>query len=147
MKNRFLLWAMGLMGLMLAALYVALYFSTQKHAAFATYADLAKTDLIEKGWIPHFLPQDATNIAETHDLDTNTVMLSYRYQASFTQTADALTVCPVNDICRAELERLGVELPPSHKVLVFSARGEWTIGMLPVEPDKKVAYFYARATP
>jgi hypothetical protein len=38
---------------------------------FSTYEELKGSGLIERGWVPEFLPRSATDIAESHDVDTN----------------------------------------------------------------------------
>jgi len=35
---------------------------------------------IQKGWIPAILPESAYDIAETHDLDSNTLFGKFRYR-------------------------------------------------------------------
>lgn len=34
---------------------------------------------MERGWVPHWLPREATNIKERHNLDTNAIALSFKY--------------------------------------------------------------------
>ena len=53
------------------------YFSTFFSVNFATYEELMKSGFLEKGWIPDFLPTDASDIKEAHDLDTNMRALSF----------------------------------------------------------------------
>jgi len=47
------------------------------------YADksiVKEHKMIEKGWIPSILPESAFDIAETHDVDKNTVFGSFKYK-------------------------------------------------------------------
>ena len=39
-----------------------------------------KNQVIEKGWIPNILPESASEIRETHDLDANTLFGSFSYK-------------------------------------------------------------------
>ena len=53
-----------------------------QHAGYPT-ASAARADLaIERGWLPAALPESATDISESHDLDTNTGGGSFRFGAS-----------------------------------------------------------------
>jgi len=52
---------------------------------FSHYANLAaarQSGIIDRGWVPEFLPTDSTNISETHDLDTNTGTGSFKFPAA-----------------------------------------------------------------
>lgn len=47
------------------------------------YADKAvaiEQKAIEKGWVPSILPESAYDIAETHDIDKNTLFGSFKYK-------------------------------------------------------------------
>jgi hypothetical protein len=44
-----------------------------RSAKFANYAALERSDSWQRGWIPAFVPKEAKNIYEKHDLDTNAV--------------------------------------------------------------------------
>ena len=47
---------------------------------FATYAEMEASGLIEAGWIPQVIPKSAFEISETHNLDTGTVRISFRFR-------------------------------------------------------------------
>ena len=47
---------------------------------FDTYEALKSSGLIDAGWVPRYLPRSAYEIRETHNLGTNGVRLSFRYQ-------------------------------------------------------------------
>ena len=52
---------------------------------FSHYANLPaarQCGIIDRGWVPEFLPADSTNISETHDLDTNTGTGSFKFPAA-----------------------------------------------------------------
>jgi hypothetical protein len=44
---------------------------------YATHADAVAAEQVAKGWIPAWVPPDATNIREVHNLDSNTSALSF----------------------------------------------------------------------
>jgi hypothetical protein len=64
-----------------------------------TYPDAAsaiKAGAVGEGkWVPKFLPSSATNIRETHNMDTNELWLSFHFQptdyASFGQACTPIT--------------------------------------------------------
>jgi hypothetical protein len=55
---------------------------------FSTYDELRASGLIERGWVPEFLPRSAKDIEESHDLDTNRGWVSFKYKAGDTAAAD-----------------------------------------------------------
>ena len=46
---------------------------------FANYSEMEASGLIEAGWIPKIIPKSAFEIHETHNVDTNTVRVSFRF--------------------------------------------------------------------
>lgn len=46
------------------------------------YDELIASGLIEKGWAPKFIPKSATEIYEQHNLDTNMMIINFRYVPS-----------------------------------------------------------------
>jgi hypothetical protein len=44
---------------------------------YATHADAVAEEQVAKGWIPSWVPPNATNIREVHNLDSNTSALSF----------------------------------------------------------------------
>lgn len=64
------------------------YDGEQPKSEFATYEELKKSGLIEKGWVPHFLPRSAKNIKEQHDIDTNWVNATFEYTLSDTYAVE-----------------------------------------------------------
>jgi len=66
--------------------FVAIYFLLIQNfsdVVINKYSDLTvvkENKVIEKGWIPAILPESAYNIAETHDIDTQTLLGSFYYK-------------------------------------------------------------------
>ena len=44
---------------------------------YANWDALNKAQLVEKGWVPSIVPRSATNIFESHDLDSNTQWVEF----------------------------------------------------------------------
>jgi hypothetical protein len=55
---------------------------------FGTYDELRASGLIERGWVPDYLPRSATEIEESHDIDTNRGWASFKYKIGDTAAAD-----------------------------------------------------------
>ena len=47
--------------------------------AYSSRAEVVRDRAIERGWIPSWLPEDATDIRERHDLDSNISQLTFRF--------------------------------------------------------------------
>ena len=52
---------------------------------FATWAVAERAGAVEQGWIPAFVPRSATNIRETHNIDTNAQTLEFNARGSDVQ--------------------------------------------------------------
>lgn len=46
-------------------------------ASYSTAKEVIDNGHLEKGWIPRWLPSDATNLQETHNIDSNASELSF----------------------------------------------------------------------
>ena len=57
-------------------------------SSFQTYEQLQASGLIERGWLPDHLPKSATQIEESHDIDTNEGSAYFKYQVGDTTRAD-----------------------------------------------------------
>ncbi len=66
--------------------FIAVYFMLTHYfgdVQINKYQDIAmvkQEQAIQKGWIPSILPESAYEIAETHDLDSNTLFGSFYYK-------------------------------------------------------------------
>ncbi len=49
---------------------------------YATYVDAQRAGAVEKGWIPAFIPSSASDIVDSHDLDTNRQTLQFKLPPS-----------------------------------------------------------------
>jgi hypothetical protein len=48
--------------------------------SFRNYAEMADSGIIERGWIPNYIPRSAFEIEETHDIDTNVVQMHFSFE-------------------------------------------------------------------
>ena len=56
-------------------------------SSFKTYADMDSSGLIEAGRIPNYLPRSGYEIAETHNIDSKSVKIFFRYKPDDTEIA------------------------------------------------------------
>jgi len=63
---------------LLALMVLALSGCEVLSARYATLQEAAADEAIERGWLPEWLPIDAIDIQETHDLDSNESWLVFR---------------------------------------------------------------------
>jgi hypothetical protein len=78
---------LALIGVFALGVFATAHFENQS-SRFSTYDELRASGLIERGWVPEFLPRSATDIEESHDLDTNRGWASFKYKAGDTAAAD-----------------------------------------------------------
>lgn len=57
-------------------------------STFATFEEMKASGLIARGWLPEFLPRSATEIQETHDIDTNRVQASFKYDITDVESVE-----------------------------------------------------------
>ena len=70
---------LAILGVVLAALQYMEYTENPK-STFASYEEMDRSGLIARGWLPQYLPRSATEIVESHNLDTNRVWAAFRYR-------------------------------------------------------------------
>ncbi|MFV1976335.1 MAG: hypothetical protein ACC651_11355 [Candidatus Scalindua sp.] len=46
---------------------------------FSDYEEMQSSGIIERGWVPAYLPKSSKNISEHHNIDTNRVHISFDY--------------------------------------------------------------------
>lgn len=46
-------------------------------SSFNNYSEMQSSGIFEKGWLPSYLPKSATNIKESHNLDSNIVNATF----------------------------------------------------------------------
>ncbi|MCD9483382.1 hypothetical protein GLP25_09300 [Photobacterium phosphoreum] len=71
------------------ASYEYIYFLEQPKSYFKNYASLEKSGLIKRGWVPNFIPKSATCIYEQHNIDTNWVKMTFKFDPSDTSLMSA----------------------------------------------------------
>ena len=65
------------------------------HASYANYEEAIADGAKTRGWIPDFVPESATNLRESHNLDLNTQWLTFQYDAddlsTMLETCDSIS--------------------------------------------------------
>ncbi len=77
MKNLALLITSVISLFSVAFMYVTI--SENPSSEFKDYKALMTSGLIEKGWVPKYIPKSSTEIFEKHNLDTNSVTMYFKY--------------------------------------------------------------------
>ena len=79
--------------------------SLDRETQLSHYANLPaarQSGIIERGWVPEFLPAGSKDISETHDLDTNTGTGTFRFPSAdldaFKAQARQLAGAEVNEV-------------------------------------------------
>ena len=65
------------------ALFATAGCSDRYEASFSTYADAKSRGALERGWLPEFLPDSATEIREEHDIDSNELWVTFNFGEEF----------------------------------------------------------------
>lgn len=64
----------------MAVVFLMWIFSGERPKSyFSNYKEAKASGIMDRGWIPTFIPKSATNINEQHDLDTNWVKMTFNY--------------------------------------------------------------------
>ncbi len=66
------------LGVALAGLRYMDYLENPR-STFTSLEQIKESGLIERGWLPPFLPPSIVQIEESHDIDTNRVWASFKY--------------------------------------------------------------------
>lgn len=51
-------------------------------SSYNNYTELVESQVIDKGWVPEFIPKSAKNIFEKHNIDTNTGFVEFTFSLS-----------------------------------------------------------------
>jgi hypothetical protein len=74
-----LLAVLAFVGVALSTLFYLDYLERPR-SYFSTFAEMEGAGMLAAGWLPEFLPRSAVEIQEGHDVDTNEVWASFKYQ-------------------------------------------------------------------
>jgi hypothetical protein len=97
--------------------------SDRRESSFASMKEARASGAVARGWVPGDLPESAADLRELHDLDTNEVWGTFRFQTS--ELASSLT-----------LTRVDASKINGHAVR--SPRANWWPGMLTGNLDGRV---------
>jgi hypothetical protein len=88
MRSEIIASAVGLLLLAVGVLWL-IQRGENPRSSFANFAEMEAAGMIARGWLPDFLPRSARQIEETHDLDTNKVQATFRYDVHDVQSVEA----------------------------------------------------------
>ena len=68
-------------GIILASVLVRgwCHYAENPKSYFASYNDAEKSGIMKRGWIPTYIPKSSLAIKETHNLDINSVEMSFNF--------------------------------------------------------------------
>ncbi len=81
-------WSIGVILASLALLLAWCEYTENPKSYFATYVDAKNSGIMDRGWIPSFIPRSSREIREKHNLDTNTVEMLFKYSPGDTQEVE-----------------------------------------------------------
>ena len=84
--------ALALLGVVLG-LFRYIEYTENPRSSFSSIAEMEASGLVEAGWLPEYLPPSAFQIEERHNIDTNEVWASFRYEVNDVQSVEA--VCEI----------------------------------------------------
>jgi len=71
----------GLVAIFLLFPATCKYFEQPK-SYFSNYDEAKNSGIMEAGWMPTFIPRTSTEIHEQHDIDSNLVYMTFKYEQS-----------------------------------------------------------------
>ena len=78
----------GIAAILVGAVWLMEYQETfESH--FETYKQLEESELIDKGWVPSFIPRSAYDIHERHKVDVGRVNVKFRFRPGDTKEIEA----------------------------------------------------------
>jgi len=57
-------------------------FNSITSSSYNDYTELVESQVIDKGWVPEFIPKSARNIFEEHNIDTNSGFVEFTFSLS-----------------------------------------------------------------
>lgn len=81
--NKPIKWIVLLLAIIVIGIAALIFLNPDtKHEEFQTYSELKKSMLIEKGWVPEFVPESSRNIEVVYNIDTNFVSIALLLEGS-----------------------------------------------------------------
>lgn len=85
MLMKLIWWSVAALVTLMALLLSWCEYPENSKSYFATYEEAKNSGLMDRGWIPTYIPRSSNEIHESHNLDTNTVHMSFKYSQGDTQ--------------------------------------------------------------
>ncbi len=115
----------------------ALESSETPETAFETYAALAESGYLKKGWIPEYLPWDITNIAEVHNMDSNAVWIESDFTGQLPIDPKTMVHYGSQDVKNRIVKRWGLQ----YKSVEFYTRLD-SGGVIAIDSQRGKLYFH-----
>lgn len=112
--------------------------------SYATFADARESGAIDRGWVPTFLPQDATQIEEFHSVESD--QSSVKFLARTDEFLRNLSKIGADLKGQAAIEFDGARhfnVPRAATVTYFYACDEDGLGILAADSASKSFYYLA----
>jgi hypothetical protein len=72
-------------GILIAAFLVGLAACSETFdTTYKSYSEAVSAGAVSRGWVPNWLPEQASDILEVHNIDSNAVMLRFSYPETVT---------------------------------------------------------------
>lgn len=132
-----------------AVLCVLLLFSgcnrSEKSTSYKNYSEAQKSGDIERGWLPDFLPNSATQIIESHNVEINAMRVEFKFKRNdldflkqFNEASDSEKTKIIDRIKRGGWSRLG----SSGNLRAFSRKDKALDGYLVLDSKNEVAQYW-----
>ena len=111
----------------LAILVVAVWligYSETYESHFETYQQLQQSELIDKGWVPSFIPTSAYDIHEKHRVDVARVNVKFKFRPGDTKEIEASCTMVSNSDTKTKKYRCKDDTDMVVVILEASGKGE-----------------------
>jgi hypothetical protein len=132
-----------------------------KHAAYDTFADAVADGASQRGWLPDFVPVSATDLRESHNLDTNRQWLGFRFDpVDLDRMQQVLTPVPLANVefpdSRATRKRAWWPVTLQHSLPELEAQYDFftymsggpqgNTGFVAIDKSQPLAYYWTSDT-
>lgn len=135
-------------GMMVAAISISIAINqmSPKAGKFASYSEVVSSDLLAKGWLPTYLPLDAYDIVEQHDLDTGESVVEFSYETELWLDKVALRMHDVGPQIKSKLKRevdkIGWNFRDENGTKFFQSKESGELEFLAVNPKQRRALYW-----
>jgi hypothetical protein len=87
--------------LLLVLCFVSMVSCSKAPNQYESYSDAAKAGVVDRGWIPRFVPEGATDIFETHSVEANSSRIEFNYPEDTVPWWSEYSALPAADVSKA----------------------------------------------